>query len=363
MKWSWRIGTYAGIDLRIHATFALIIAWVIYIHWSSGHDIKTTIEGLIFVLAIFGCVILHEFGHALTARIYGIKTKDITLLPIGGIARLEKMPDDPKQELWVALAGPAVNVVIAIIIFFLIKITGGSMIYEDIDMASGSFLLRLMVLNIILVVFNMLPAFPMDGGRVLRALLALRMNYSKATGIASKIGQAMAILFALIGIFYNPFLIFIAIFVWIGAAQEANMVKMKSSLWNIPVSQAMVTSFVSLDVNDTLARAVNLVLSGSQEDFPVVERGKVVGILTKNDLLYSLSEGNINQLVRDVMKTSYLTTNPHEYLQSAMVSLQKSGLKTIPVLQDNDLVGLLTTENLSKFLIIKDTIGRNNRDY
>jgi len=228
MKWSWNIGSFRGILLKVHTTFLLIIFWVIYNHLSKGDNIISTLIGVAFVLALFACVVMHEFGHALTARRYGIKTRDITLLPIGGIARLEKMPEDPRQELWVALAGPAVNVAIAFLIYSLLKITSQPLYFEEYDIITGSFLMKLMVLNIVLVVFNMLPAFPMDGGRVLRALLALRINYVRATDIAARIGQGMAILFALIGIFYNPFLVIIALFVWLGAAQESVMVRMKT---------------------------------------------------------------------------------------------------------------------------------------
>jgi len=211
MKWSWKIGEYKGIGVYIHATFLLIIIWVAYLHWDAGQSLAETINGIIFVLAIFACVVLHEFGHALTAQKYNIKTRDITLLPIGGVARLERMPDDPRQELYVALAGPAVNVVIAAAIFIWLMITSALEPVTSLTVTSGSFLERLMIVNIFLVLFNMLPAFPMDGGRVTRALLAMRMDYARATHIAANLGQGMALLFGFLGFFTNPFLIFIAL--------------------------------------------------------------------------------------------------------------------------------------------------------
>ncbi|MEE9193221.1 MAG: site-2 protease family protein [Thermodesulfobacteriota bacterium] len=301
MKWSWKIGRFSGIDLKIHATFAIIILWVIYNHAIAGDGLRTTVESLIFVLIIFTCVILHEFGHALTAKKYGIKTLDIILLPIGGVARLERMPEDPKQELWVALAGPAVNVAIALIIFVILFLTGTPVHVNYIDILSNSFMANLMALNIILVVFNMLPAFPMDGGRVLRALLALRMEYAKSTKIASKIGKAMAILFGIIGLFSNPFLVFIAAFVWFGANHEEKMVRMKYS--KMSYNNSEYTDLKTLSPNDPIAKAVNLTLSGSKQDFPVVELGRIVGVLRKDDLMDTLSRGNINFLVKDVMRT------------------------------------------------------------
>ncbi|NIP39370.1 MAG: site-2 protease family protein [Candidatus Dadabacteria bacterium] len=305
MKWSWKIGKFGGIDVKIHATFAIIILWVLYNNIAAGDNLRTTIETLIFVLTIFTCVVLHEFGHALTARRYGIKTLDIILLPIGGLARLEKMPDDPKQELWVALAGPAVNVVIASIIFIILYLSGTALPLFNIDITTDSFLVKLMALNIILVLFNMLPAFPMDGGRVLRALLALKMEYMKSTTIASKIGKAMAILFGISGLYYldNPFLLIIAVFVWFGANQEENIAKMRyrSSLYEN--SGFRNTSLVTLSPSDPIAKAVNLTLSGDKQDFAVMEYGKIVGVLRIDDLMDALSRGNINYLVKDIMRT------------------------------------------------------------
>ncbi|NUM69016.1 site-2 protease family protein, partial [candidate division KSB1 bacterium] len=254
-------------------------------HWFQGNSLSMLVSGVGFILALFGCVLLHEFGHALTAKKYGIKTRDITLLPIGGVARLERMPDDPRQELWVALAGPAVNVVIAIALFLWLVVTNTFEPLGGLTVTSGSFLERLMIVNIWLVLFNMLPAFPMDGGRVLRALLATRKGYARATQIAAGIGQGMAFLFGFIGLFTNPFLLFIAFFVWIGAAQEASMVQMKTAVGGIPVKLAMLTNFQTLASHDTLNRAIELILAGSQQDFPVVDDGKVVGVLTRGDLL------------------------------------------------------------------------------
>ena len=237
MKWSWRIGAFRGIGVYVHATFLILIGFVVLSHWSQGHSLAGTLAGVGFILALFACVVAHEFGHALMAAKYGIKTRDITLLPIGGVARLERMPDDPRQELWVALAGPAVNVVIAAVLFAWLEFTATRAPFSQLSVTGGPFLQRLMVVNVFLVAFNMLPAFPMDGGRVLRAILATGMEYTRATHIAATIGQAMALLFGFLGFFGNPFLLFIALLVWIGAAQEASMAQMKSALSGIPVAR------------------------------------------------------------------------------------------------------------------------------
>jgi Zn-dependent protease len=227
MKWSWKIGSYAGIGVYIHATFLLIILFVIFQHWALGNSIAETSLGVLFTLAIFLCVVLHEFGHALAAKRYGIRTRDITLLPIGGVARLERMPDEPRQELLVALAGPAVNVVLAFLLFIGLAATDNLVAPETMGVAHGSFFERLLFVNLFLVAFNMIPAFPMDGGRVLRALLATRMEYTRATSVAAALGQGIALVFGLLGIIWNPMLIFIALFVWIGAQQEASLTQMR----------------------------------------------------------------------------------------------------------------------------------------
>ena len=200
MRWSWKIGRFVGIDVFMHFTFLLLIGWVLLSHWLQGESLAAALEGVGFILALFGCVVLHEYGHALTARRYGIKTRDITLLPIGGVARLERMPDKPTQELWVALAGPAVNMVIAIVLFAWLQLTSNLVPLAELEVGSGSFIERLMVINIVLMGFNMIPAFPMDGGRVVRALLAMRMEYTRATQIAASLGQSIAILFGFLGL-------------------------------------------------------------------------------------------------------------------------------------------------------------------
>lgn len=358
MKWSWKIGQYQGIGVYIHATFLLIIAWVVFVYWRQGQDVAATVSGIIFVLAIFGCVVLHEFGHALTAKKYGIKTRDITLLPIGGVARLERMPDKPIQELWVALAGPLVNVVIAGVIYIWIQGTGGLQPLEDLSVSGGSFLERLMVVNIFLVIFNMIPAFPMDGGRVLRALLALRMNYTRATQIAATIGQGIALLFGLVGLFTNPILIFIALFVWIGAAQEASMTKIKSALGGIPVSQAMVTDFKTVVPEDTLEELVRLTMAGSQQDFPVTEGGRVVGMVTHQDLVKALSERGSSARVSSIMRKEFHVVEPTEMLELAFMKLQTGGCHTLPVVQSGVLIGLLTMSNVGEFMRIQAAISR-----
>jgi Zn-dependent protease len=357
MKWSWKVGEFRGIGLYVHATFLILIAFVFLSHWSAGHSWGKTVEGVGFVLALFACVVLHEFGHALMAARYGITTRDITLLPIGGLARLERMPDQPLQELWVALAGPAVNVVIFLGLFVWLRFSATLAPLDGLSVTSGPFLQRLMVVNIILVVFNMLPAFPMDGGRVLRATLATRMEYTRATQIAASMGQAMALVFGFLGFFFNPFLLFIALFVWIGAAQEASIAQMKAALGGIPVLKAMITDYQTLAPVDPLVRAVEQTLAGSQQDFPVVEDGRVVGILTRHDLLAGLTERGPEAPVDEFMQRQFETVDSSEMLETAFRRLERCRCHTVPVVHRGQLVGLVTMDNVGEFVAIQAALG------
>ena len=266
MKWSIKLGTFAGIGVYMHWTFLLLVGWIFFMHLGRGQSTAQAAAGVGFIHALFLCVVLHEFGHALTARRYGVKTRDITLLPIGGVARLERIPEKPTQEFWVAIAGPAVNVVIAVALFVVIIAFAQLGELFEVQLLKGSFLVRLMWVNLFLVAFNLLPAFPMDGGRVLRALLATQLGRRRATAIAASVGQGMAIIFGIVGFLYNPMLIFIAIFVYLGAQAEAGMVEMQSALAGLRVSDAMMTRFRTLTPEDSLEVAVKELLAGAQQD-------------------------------------------------------------------------------------------------
>jgi predicted transcriptional regulator len=275
------------------------------------------------------------------------------------------MPENPKQELWVALAGPAVNVVIGLILFLWLQISQTFEPFQNLTLTTGSLAERLLGANLFLAVFNMLPAFPMDGGRVLRALLAIRLDYSRATQYAANIGQAMAFLFGILGLFSNPFLLFIAIFIYLGAAQEANMVQMKSTMRDIFVKDAMVTDFVTLSPSDPLKRAVELTLTTSQSDFPVVEDGELRGILTQPVLFDVLQRREQKVSVDEVMTREFVSVDFLDELETAFIKLNSCNCTTIPVLRNGQLIGLLTSENVGEFVKIKTALGKvqNRRDW
>jgi Zn-dependent protease len=354
MKWSLKVGQIAGVGIYVHATFAILIAWIAAAAWSEDRTIGAVAEGVGFILALFGCIVLHEMGHALAARRFNIQTRDITLLPIGGMARLERMPEEPRQELIVALAGPAVNLVIAGVLWLGLSASGSWQVQPEMSALEGSFAMRLFVLNVFIMGFNLLPAFPMDGGRVLRALLATRMDYVAATEVAANVGQAMALGFGLIGLLANPFLIFIALFVWIGAAAEAGMVQMKSSIAGVSVEQAMLTSFQTLHPDDPLTVAVDLTLAGSQKDFLVVtEAGVLEGILSQTGLLAALAKNGPELHVGSALQPAAASAESHEMLEAVLTRLGESPCKTVPVTRGGSLVGMLTLDNVGELLKIQ----------
>jgi Zn-dependent protease/predicted transcriptional regulator len=357
MKWQWTLGRFAGIDVFVHATFVLIIGWVGYSQWLENRDWGDVLNGILFILALFLCVVLHEYGHALTARRYGIKTRDITLYPIGGVARLERMPEKPVEELWVALMGPAVNVIIGALLLGYLVATNTLVPFNLVTVGSGSVFERLMIVNFSLVLFNLLPAFPMDGGRVLRALLAMRMDYVRATQLAAWVGQGMAFVLGFVGLFGNPFLLFIALFVWIGASQEAGAVQVKNSLGGIPVTRAMLTEFRTLSPRDNLSQVVAYILAGSQHDFPVVDaNGRVAGILERDAFMKALTEHGQSAPVMDFIRRDLPEVDSYEMLEMTLTRLQESGSKTLPVTHGGQMVGLVTMENITEYLMIRSAL-------
>jgi Zn-dependent protease len=330
-----------------------VVVWIGVLYWNQSHSVSAVVEGVGYILALFACIVLHEFGHALTAARYGIRTRDITLLPIGGLARLDRMPDVPIQELWVALAGPAVNVVIALLLFIGLQASGTWKSVEQVGLTTGGFVEQIMFANVMLVGFNLLPAFPMDGGRALRALLATRMEYTRATQHAAVIGQGMAILFAFIGLLGNPVLLFIALFVWMGAGAEASMVQMKTAMAGIPVRNAMLTDFRTLAPSSTLGDAADLLLIGSQQDFPVVADGRIAGILTRHDLVAALTRSGRDAAVGENMRRECATADATEMLEHVLARIQSRDCHTMPVVERGRLVGLLTMDNVGEFLMIQ----------
>ncbi len=353
MPWSVTIGRVAGTAVRIHITFILFLVWI----GASAlrHDgADAALRNLLFIVLLFACVLLHEFGHILTARRYGINTPEVTLLPIGGVASLERIPEKPSQELAVALAGPAVNIVIA----FVLILVAGAVIPEEmqkIDDPRISLVARLAGANLFLAIFNLIPAFPMDGGRVLHAILSMKMGPQRATSIAARIGQGFAFVLGFAGLFGNPMLLFIAIFVYVAAAGEAQDSALRSAVTGLRVMDAMETGVVPIPVEASLADAVDVLLATAQHQFPVIDgHRKPVGLLVREDLIVALGTRPREAPLADVMRAPTPVVRSGLDLGEALTMLGAGGAPALCVVDEmGALAGMLTRENMAEMMMIK----------
>jgi Zn-dependent protease/CBS domain-containing protein len=368
MRGSLRLFSISGIGIYIHWTFLLIIGWVVFQNSKGGAAQAMAAVGL--TLSVFVCVLLHELGHALMGQHYGIRTRDITLLLIGGVARLERIPERPVHEIWIALAGPFVNVVIAAALLAGLiigrRLPGSAQeLVGALDPTSISglrFLLTLLALNVFMVLFNLIPAFPMDGGRVLRAVLAIWLDYPRATRIAAWIGQAVALGFVAWGLWGGGWiLIFIGGFVFLGAQAEARMANLRADLSAVRVRDAMLTRFAALPVGTTLADASSLLLSGPQQDFPVMDGDRIAGVLPRSDLLRALESSPPQTPVSAVMRTDCTPVDENEPLFRVIQRMQEANFPVIPVTRRGLLIGLVTIQTIGEFLSRDGRAGSEGR--
>jgi stage IV sporulation protein FB len=353
MTWSLNIGSVAGTAVRVHVTFLLFLAWIFGVDYFSG-GAQVAWSGLLFIVLLFLCVLLHEFGHIFTARAFGVRTPDVILLPIGGVARLERIPERPSQEFLIAIAGPAVNIVIALILILLDSAHPSAERLAAVESPNVSMIDRLASVNLFLALFNLIPAFPMDGGRVLRALLATPLGYVRATEIAAMIGQGVAFVLGFLGLFGNPLLIFIAIFVYLAASSEAHLVATRAMSRGVPVTSAMMTQFSTLTLDEPVDAAVQTVLRTRQGEFPVVDSiGRPLGVLGRNDLIRALEERGPGASVADAMTTNIPTVNKSRCLEDAFRLLQEKSVPAVGVVDEaGRLVGLVTSETIGEMLML-----------
>ncbi len=355
MSWSIPIGVVKGTVIRLHLTFLLFLLWIGIAHYAEG-GWDAALQGVVFMVLLFFCVVLHEFGHIAAARRYGVQTPEIILLPIGGVARLERIPEKPGEELVVALAGPAVSLAIALALWLVL---GGILPEQSVEVQRPGvdLLARLALVNAFLAVFNLIPAFPMDGGRVLRALLAYRMGYVRGTQIAASIGQAVAFGLGLLGLFGNPLLVFIAIFVWLGAAGEAHAAQMREVSRGVIVSDAMVTRFESLPPSATVADAVECLIRTTQHEFPVVDGGgRLRGMLTRDAMVQALRAQGPETPVLEVMQADIPVVHHRQPLADAL-QLLASGGGTAPAVgvvdREGRLLGYVTPETIGEMMMVQ----------
>ena len=361
MKGSFKFGNIAGIGIFIHWSFTLLIAYIIYSNYRAGHNAEQIIWAVIFILSIFITVFLHELGHALAAKKYNIKTKDITILPIGGLARLERIPENPKEELVVAIAGPAVNIAIAAITGFFITIPHIKDLTIQLSggVTQSNFFLNFFIVNIWLAIFNLIPAFPMDGGRVLRAILAMKFERHIATKIAARIGQLLAIAFIIIGFNSNPFLIFIGLFIILAAQAEVEMTKAGFMLRGIFVKDIVMKNYETINANDIVETAVKQLLNGQCKNFIVISGGLPVGSLSRDEIIEALSNNGNKAAIDTVMNRDILQLNSKEPIEVAYQKMlaNKNGLAT--VYNNQQFVGVLDLDNILEYIMIKNVQGNN----
>jgi Zn-dependent protease/CBS domain-containing protein len=359
MNWSVRIGRVKNIDIRVHVTFVFIVLFFAIQYWGmSAQGLRGALFGVIYALLLFGCVVLHELGHSLVAQRFGVKVVDITLWPIGGVARMEEMPRKPRQELVVSVSGPAVNFVIA----GLLAMLGGSLLafggLRDVARLSQiigqptwqTMWLYLLGTNVALGLFNLIPAFPMDGGRVLRSLLALALPYLQATRIAVAVGQGIALMLGLAGLLIpgQLTLLLIALFIFFGAGQEGQVTAARELLGDLRVSQAASLSTRTVLASDRLSHVLDLTLSTHQADFMVLDGDRLVGVLSRSAVMEALRKHGADVLVGEVMCPEHPSVQLGDTLLTAQRLMSEAQCQALPVLEGGKPVGLLTMADINE---------------
>ena len=356
-----KIGRFSSIDVKVHWTFFLLLAFFAFIGYQASGSPLGALAATAMIVALFLCVLLHEFGHSLVAQRLGIEIHSITLLPIGGVSNLESLPEKPADEVKISAVGPLVSVVLALL-FFGVGLLFGAVPRVPTDLFSGfgsvgQFFFNLGFLNILLAVFNLLPAFPLDGGRILRGLLTTRLGVVRATDISSTIGQVFAAAFFLIGLLSGDILLaLVAVFIFFGASGESKMVKQRELTRGLTVSDVMGTKSRTETVtpNHTFRQVLDSVIHGYQEDFPVLDDGKLVGMLTRNEIMAAAHSPERYSSVRDLMKGNVPTiSSKADLFEDGLRILQQSGLRALPVTENAELIGMLTIEDVGQASLLR----------
>jgi Zn-dependent protease/predicted transcriptional regulator len=351
--WAIRIGRILGIPIDVHVTFLVLLAWIALGPIASGGSLEEGMESAGFTALVFATVVFHELGHASVARRFGFETTRILLLPIGGIATLTRLPTRPLEELLVAIAGPIVNVLLAIAIGIVLFFFDRSVGLTGATLVGGPMLLRLLWVNLGLAAFNLLPAFPMDGGRALRALLSVFMERGRATRIAVAVGRALALVLGVVGLALQPMLALIALFVWSAGRLEVASEETREAIAGVTVGRVMTKHVDVLPGDASLALVAERILADRPHDFVVEEGGEVVGLLTRGDVLRGLARGDMSVLVDGLMHRDFATASPDELLEDTLPRLEASGRHTMVVLDGKQLVGVVDAENLGELLMLE----------
>jgi len=358
MRWTFKIGKILNIPIRIHILFVFLLIFIWYVNTSRrgfGHGILSTV----LILLVFIFVVLHELAHSYQAMKYGIKVREIVLLPIGGVAHIEKFPEKPFQEIKVAIAGPLLNFISSGIIFIIFLISGRVEYLMGYSITSTNIIKSLFWINLTLGIFNLIPAFPMDGGRILRGIFALKMPYVKATRLAASIGQSFALLFGFIGLFFNWWLILIAIFIFMGAGSEEHIVQIRTGLEGIIVRQIMSEHLFHFSPEDTLRKGLQYVYQGCRDDFPVLEDSKLVGVITRENLMAAIHQYGLDKKVKEVMDTEFQTASPDEKVSDVYLKLSQTKTKAIPVVENEEVIGMIGMDNIGRYISILTEIDKS----
>jgi Zn-dependent protease/predicted transcriptional regulator len=357
MKWSFEVTRLFGIPLKIHVTFLLLLLFVAMGGPARG-GAAAAVNGVVTIVFLFVCVVIHELAHSLMAIRYGVNVRAIVLLPIGGVSQMEEMPEDPKQEIKVSVAGPLTSLALGALFYVFASLTGQKLVWSQLSLYSGTLLVNLSLINLMLGLFNILPAFPMDGGRVLRGILATRMDHTRATKVAVEIGQAVAILMFFFGIFYNWWLALIAIFIYLGAEGEEHATMLRAALRKVPVSRAMLTPIETVAPQDSLGSVVEKACHRLQADFPVVVGDDVVGILPKEVIFAAIHEKPAETPVSEIMKGEFVSATTDETLDRVFQKMQGGGISLVPVIEGGRLMGMINLEQIGKYHMMCDMGSR-----
>jgi Zn-dependent protease/CBS domain-containing protein len=353
MKHALYLGSILGVKIYVHWTFIFLIGWIVVTGLRSNLPLNAFLWTFGLTLTVFGCIVLHELSHAMVARKFGIATKHITLLPIGGIAQFESAPQKPKHELLIALAGPALNIIIAALLFPFVNVHELIQLESLMTINTTNFLFSLIVINVWLAIFNLIPAFPMDGGRVLRALLSFRIDHAKATKIAAAIGQAFGLVFFFAGFLYNPMLIFIGLLVFLGGQYEYALIDTMRLLQSFTVRDVLMREVPTMINSSTLKNAGDQLLNTQSKNFVVVADGKPVGTINRDEIIQAVHEKGEKERLDKVMITNLTYANESTSLDEAWKMMRDRKVSMLLVGSNGHLQGIVDEENLAEFIQLK----------
>jgi Zn-dependent protease/CBS domain-containing protein len=347
------LGSIAGIPIRVHVTLVLLIALLAFSYWLGGLGVRGALASALLMTSVFVIVLIHELGHALVARRFGVRTHDILLLPIGGIASLERVPDRPLHELVIALVGPLINVVLAGALWIGIAAAGWDLTPTDAGSLGEAFTVRLFWINVLLAAFNLVPAFPLDGGRALRALLSMRLRRATATAIAANLGRGLAVVLAVLGLLFNPWLVLIAVVIWIGAGHELSMIQLRSSLTGVPVTAAMLRRIDVVQADDPLERVGALMIEHGTSAAPIIDdHGDTIGVVTRSDVATGIVTAGPRAAVAAAPHHQALTVQPSTPLDEVLDQLSMTPDAIAVVVENDAPIGLVTPEQLASYAVL-----------